>query len=330
MMPRRLFLATLLLLIGSADTRAADTDRPIVYAARYYTGAASKSKSHYHLYRINPDGTGKQQITDGDRDDYAPRWDRDGIRIFFSRAAPAEEGESTTWVYNAATSKTVPLPPSTHPDMPGADQLPPDPVVSAPPAAGAKVRVDRLPREDGSSITLSAAVDEKYARPPTLAFLDKDGNVTSQVSLRPDTVARGALSNGDGDSDLSSLHLAMCLPGTATPLIYNWDGNSTDGHWRDYYSVENSTGVFRVFAQGNGLYFAPNGKRFVTTRGRTLAPLAPGDKRQVWVSPLLLGTVNADGSATVRPLLAGRVYIVGCDWRPAPRKSPPPVDRPVK
>ena len=61
----------------------ASADRDIVYAARYYAPPGSHRTSHAHLYRINPDGTGKTQLTFGAGDEEAPKWSADGTQITF-------------------------------------------------------------------------------------------------------------------------------------------------------------------------------------------------------------------------------------------------------
>ena len=63
----------------------AHADRDIVYSARYYAPPGSHRTSYFHLYRINPDGTGRTQLTYGDRDDIAPQWSPDGRRVLFLR-----------------------------------------------------------------------------------------------------------------------------------------------------------------------------------------------------------------------------------------------------
>lgn len=64
---------------------AALADRDIVYSARYYAQPGSHRTSFFHLYRINPDGTGRMQLTFGSADDGFPRWSPDGTRILFVR-----------------------------------------------------------------------------------------------------------------------------------------------------------------------------------------------------------------------------------------------------
>ena len=80
----RIWLVLLLLIWG---TRFAYADGDIVYAARYYLPPGSKGTSHFHLYRINPDGTGKRQITFGKYDDDNPVWSPNGQEILFIREA---------------------------------------------------------------------------------------------------------------------------------------------------------------------------------------------------------------------------------------------------
>lgn len=77
---------------------AADLD--IVFAASWYrwgdkfnseSGAKKKGLiggGPSHLYRINPDGTGRTRITSGKWDDIWPRWAPDGKHILFAREQP--------------------------------------------------------------------------------------------------------------------------------------------------------------------------------------------------------------------------------------------------
>lgn len=78
----KFLLACLLFLWLLAPTRA---DRDIVYSARYYTPPGSHRTSHFHLYRINPDGTGRTQLTFGNSDDSEPQWSPDGRHLLFQR-----------------------------------------------------------------------------------------------------------------------------------------------------------------------------------------------------------------------------------------------------
>jgi hypothetical protein len=58
-------------------------DRPIVVSARIYQ---PKKATHFQLYRINPDGSSRQAITQSSGEDYTPRWSRDGNSILFVRS----------------------------------------------------------------------------------------------------------------------------------------------------------------------------------------------------------------------------------------------------
>ncbi len=70
---------------GNASAHA---DRDIVYSARYYSRPGSHRRSHFHLYRINADGSGRLQLTHGSGDDTLPRWSPDGTTIAFVRRLP--------------------------------------------------------------------------------------------------------------------------------------------------------------------------------------------------------------------------------------------------
>ncbi len=81
-----------LLLLGLCGT--AHADRDIVYSARYYAPPGSHGTgSHFHIYRINPDGTGETQLTFGTGDEDSPQWSPDGRQILFA-AYPANSDAS--------------------------------------------------------------------------------------------------------------------------------------------------------------------------------------------------------------------------------------------
>ncbi len=61
----------------------ASADRDIVYSARYYAPPGSRQTSHFHIYRINPDGTGKTQLTFGAYDEEVPQWTDGGRHVTF-------------------------------------------------------------------------------------------------------------------------------------------------------------------------------------------------------------------------------------------------------
>jgi hypothetical protein len=60
--------------------------RDIVYSARYYYPPHVRATSHYHIYRIDPNGRHRIQLTFGLYDDYNPEWSPDGRYILFYRS----------------------------------------------------------------------------------------------------------------------------------------------------------------------------------------------------------------------------------------------------
>src|SRR5262249_1147678 len=72
-------------------------DRDIVISARYYYRPDSARTSHFHLYRINPDGGGRTQLTFGRADDMQPLWSPDGKRIAFVRRYPSTVNRDETY-----------------------------------------------------------------------------------------------------------------------------------------------------------------------------------------------------------------------------------------
>lgn len=94
------FYLPFLLLMALRLGVVAHADRDIVYAARYYTPPGSHRTSHFHLYRINPDGTGKTQLTFGTADDWNPQWSPEGKWIVFMRQS--EDGRSSLCLIHAA------------------------------------------------------------------------------------------------------------------------------------------------------------------------------------------------------------------------------------
>ncbi|MEP6755333.1 MAG: hypothetical protein ABJA67_07520, partial [Chthonomonadales bacterium] len=82
----------LCVLFGLFVARPAHADRDIVYSARYYKLRETiRNTSAEHLYRINPDGSGKMQITRGRFVDEEPQWSADGRYIYFYRRSTMQD-----------------------------------------------------------------------------------------------------------------------------------------------------------------------------------------------------------------------------------------------
>jgi hypothetical protein len=90
-----LFSFSIPLLMIAAAVRA---DRDIAYSARYFYPPRDRRISHYHIYRINPDGTGRMRLTYSKHDDYGPVWSPDGKQVMFLRAY-LKDGDYTRSLY---------------------------------------------------------------------------------------------------------------------------------------------------------------------------------------------------------------------------------------
>jgi hypothetical protein len=70
----------------------------IIYSARYYYQPSVHATSHYHIYRIDPDGRHRVQLTFGSLDDQDPKWSPDGRWIAFNRGHANELAGSLTLI----------------------------------------------------------------------------------------------------------------------------------------------------------------------------------------------------------------------------------------
>jgi hypothetical protein len=79
------YLHLLVLAIACGCPHRAYAHGEIVYSARYYLPPGSSGHSHYHIYRVDPDGTHRLQLSFGNSDDYCPVWTGGDDRISFYR-----------------------------------------------------------------------------------------------------------------------------------------------------------------------------------------------------------------------------------------------------
>ncbi len=252
-------------------------DRDIVYSARYYAPPGSHRTSYFHIYRINPDGTGKTQLTFSAADDqYDPRWSADGKRITFyvndgvgwgGLYEISADGGRRRLIKRLLEAPTIP---------------------DAPPVSGY-----RLENTDSAENSPTA--------------LDIDTHTLISVK----TGRRLVLSVPEHDSLYDDL-----LPVPGGGIIYAANNhNTTVGTDYLFYKLDPATGKLRYLTEGRFLAWSPDGLRFCSAPGRdTIAyEKRPGRKdRLVWFAPLF---VRAAGGGPMRQLTPRLSYVTAADWR---------------
>lgn len=101
---RRIGASLFLVVAGIGTGAPVFADRDIVYAGQYYRWSGEYHRSPYggkpqptlddvgpsHLYRINPDGSGRTRLTSGPYNDWYPAWSPNGRYIAFMRSDPED------------------------------------------------------------------------------------------------------------------------------------------------------------------------------------------------------------------------------------------------
>lgn len=313
---------------------------PIVYAARYYTTKELTVGSYAHLYLINPDGTGRKQITFARTNDYEPHWSEDGRFIYFHRlrkALPKEAYGATRvqeyWSYDTKTGKEQPM--SYRPPIRG-QYRPPMTLAMEQTIAkrfpGKKLSVYNVLRfPDGEQACYIQLDSEKtyrialtkpsHERSLLILVFDTHAKVIRQIRLtRPNVQVVGRVpktrelilysENGfyitDRNGTLSRLGVPIRAKviATAPQFVQSPDGNR----------------FVAITSQGNYAFLSPpdsNGRRKLALwDGKGIKPRTTSSSDFFSpVSRLLVGSIDANAGGKARSLVFGLVDISSCDWR---------------
>ena len=260
---------------------------------RYYTPPGSHRTSHFHIYRINPDGTGKTQLTFGAAEDRCPRWSPDGSHIVFIEIAEKAWQFSLCEINaNGGRKRVLKL-------------LSPD-VDEIDPAAVLGYRLDNSVADDNSVSDKHRLVDLKTGRRLTLTVPDHD-------------------SSYDSSND-------VLLPMPGQDLVYAAnDHNSTVGVEFEFFRLRPETGALRRLTEGQFSrlvagrlavlhrtgpgYDALTRKRkepYAVKTGASAEEREEDLYRIVWFAPLY---VEAAGGGPMRQLTPRLSCVTGVDWR---------------
>ena len=288
---REIRLILWLMLVGGLT--AAHADRDIVYAARYYTPPGSHRTSHFHLYRINPDGTGKTQLTFGNGDEEEPHWSADGRRITFTAYAASSDTAMLCEI-GASGSKRRVLKTLTDNDYP---HLPPV----------ANYRLENT-GDDAEEIDHHILVNLKTGHRMTLTVPDH-GNLSDLLLAVPGGGLIYAVNNHNSTVGTDYLFYQL-NPSTGT-LRYLTEGQflawSPDGSH---------------FCTAPGRDTTPYEKRkepYAIPKGALADEITDAEYRMVWFAPLY---VRATAGGPMRQLTPWLSIVTGADWRNV-KPSPP-------
>jgi len=285
-------------LIGLSAGIAAQADRDIVYAARYYAPPGSHRTSHFHLYRINPDGTGRTQLTFGAGDEERPHWSADGLRVRF-----VEDTESP-WLQTLCEVN----------------------------ANGGRRRVLKKLTDRASPEDLHEDLQTPRYRLENSEASRADAP-DQHILIDLQTGRRQTLTVPE-HTDLNDLLMPM-LGGA---LVYAANNhNSTVGTDYLFYRLTPETGMLHYLTEGQFLAWSPDGLRFCTAPGQDTIPYqkrhdpfavskdaspeerVAGEYRLVWSAPLY---IRATVGGPMRALTPRLSYVMGADWRRPPPAAP--------
>lgn len=276
---RSLYLLLVLLSVCAAKAHA---DRDIVYAARYYAPPGSHWTSTFHIYRINPDGMGKTQITFGPDEQDSPQWSPDGKQIMFV-AYPAKSDFAVLCRMDAdGRHRRVLRPLGKDEDLP-----------IVPPTPGYELENPDTARGDTSPHTL---VDLKTGRRLVLP-VPEHGNDDDAILPMPGKELVYAANNHN--SEIGTDYLFYRLVPATGKLRYLTEGQ------------------FLAWVPGGSRFCVAPGKH-TTPYEKRKHPYdlgwPDGHYRMVWSAPLY---VRAASGGKMRQLTPRLSYVDGADWRKA-------------
>ncbi len=318
------------LAVWSGAAAAQEPPGDIIYAARYYYAAPSKRTSHWHLYRIHADGTGRRQLTSGAGDQVGPEVSPDGRyvaylsnpwkateafvvaraddgHVLFMRRRSARLRDGWCWVRWAADSRSLgiaewadsadtPEKPSFVVAVPSGKQLS---VRSWHPCRDPRVSPDG--RHLAPDYTNAKGFDDLR-----LIMLDRAGNALSTVRMG-DVLPKSHEPNDSASSGI------LQYVGGSTFLIGENLGHELASASRNWglFTIDMKARKLVWFGEGCAMAVAADGEQFCRTTSTDLAPL--GDGREVYASQLLVGRLS---DQKTKAIVSGLVFVRHPQWVP--------------
>ena len=325
----------------------------IVYSARYYT-PSGRGVSHWHLYRINPDGTGKQPLTAGTKDDFVPRWSPDGKKIAFLRTSETDtealsmicmvgaEGGSVKCLVTLKKNEVLTSllwSPDSHRiaiTLSGENDLTQSMLIDLK-AGHQRVFAGKSAlawSPEGKRLLLVGEIlevsTEKITRTePVGNFARWIGNDLLEGLWTDQETGNSFLRTIDltgtekvrlpldpASADLGRIDgLFFIPPAHAVPGLEIDNSNSTVRPLHLYYRWDRKTGKLTQFAEGQFLTFSPDGTHFCTAPGRDLAPYRADKAGKPRAVWVAPLQVGSMPDGKLKTITPEKVWVRGADWQ---------------
>ncbi len=289
-------------------------ERPIVF------GAKLAGQKFSQIYRINPDGTGRLALTKPTLDATYPRWSPDGKWIVYTVGYSQDKGQKfvvdeggkkpARKVTDAAEFDWVR-------DL--SDQVAPGGKHALGDTSVVEVATDKeTPLADTTLETpiawldakriLSVKNDEKdkaLLEKTTIRVHSLDGKITFQFAPKP---SEEDTTRFDDEADYGAIWLLHRVPLENKFVLARLGGGNREGKWPIGLLVDVKTQKVTWWGEFgySGMFFAPDGKRFLTSFNRK------NPTTQKTENTLYIGAIDSPQKLT--PLVKATDLIIG-DWR---------------
>lgn len=292
-----------LLLLHPARLAQTPASEPLVaYAARYYR---QKGKSHDQIYVCRLDGSGRRQITDGSEDCSGVRWAGPHRLIWFTQQDERIRKWTMAYPNGKPTSEWLPGD-NWHLHESFADFSPDHAIL------------DHSDDPNGIDPATGKIVPAPALNPLGIVttFQDQSGGASVNGKEFKWSFKESSLVLTEGDKRWEfpfedGVVTAHWEPARSNLWVREWTHDSTSGGHTSLYRMDfKIPKPIKVIDDAGRLDFWPTRDVYAYAKPRDLAPLG---KKQVWVSPLIVGRQS---TGKQKAIVSGLVWVLSVSLRP--------------